>query len=214
MSAQAFQSILDKLGDHYGALDNQVERWADQQYGLARLFPEIEQALQNNFPPGSAPLTIFAQGQHTYNSLMTDLSGTPAAYLNLRFFILLNAFLQACQESLQKAALNPALDPSALVERSYYSPYFFDRVTVSRQEMIQILQDEIAELQTAARDRSGILLALRSRKGVVSTLAESYCPTHPVLYPLVQELDAVKVSNDPGVVDAVLAKLEAILAAV
>lgn len=218
MSRKAFQEILDTLADHFGKLDNQVERWSGHQGALVALFPGIEHALSSSFAPESAPLKIFAQGKGTYLDLLGELSGAqdaevPTAFLNLRFFILLNAFLQACQESMDKAALNPSLDPAALVERSYYTPYFFDRVTLSSEEMIRMIGEDIKRLEAATPDRDGILLAMRIRKGVVTTLAESYCPTHPMLYPSVQDLDAVKASSDPAVIDTVKDKLEAILSA-
>ena len=220
MSSHTFQTILDTLADQYGLLDNQVERWAGHHQGLIDLFPEIEQALVTSFAEDSEPIRIFEQGRDRYTQLLGDLSNnskatdlveTASAYLNLRFFILLNAFLQACQESLEKSFHNPSLDPAELVRKSYYTPYFFDRVTVSRTEMIQMLEEEIAQILAAPRDQSGILQAMRTRKGVYATLAESYCPTHPILYPLVQELDAIKVRSNPDVVDEIANKLEEIL---
>jgi hypothetical protein len=220
MGLENFQKVLDSLAEQYGRLDNQVERWIGTQQGLVELFPQIEQALQNSFADGSAPLEIFTKGRDTYLNLLAELSGNgpageiPAAFLNLRFYILLNAFLQACLESLAKSDGNPALDPAQLVEKSYYKPFFFDRSALKRTEAIQILEDEIRQLQRAARDRRGIRQALRVRNGVSVTLAETYCPCHPMLYPLVQELDAIKASTDPTLIDDLETKLKEILNAI
>lgn len=223
MDGHAFRAILTTLAEQYGRLDNQVERWAGHHEGLLNLFPEIRQTLADHFAPGCAPIQIFARGSETYSGLLSELleSGndaqdthTAAAYLNLRFYILLNGFLQACHESLQKSALNPSLDPAELVQKSYYTPYFFERSSLSSTEITQMLKDEIEKLRAAPRDRSSIMLAMRIRKGVYATLAESFCPLHPHLYPLVQELDAIRASSDPAVMDAVQAKLEEILAAI
>lgn len=223
MSGRPFQAILSRLAEQYGKLDNQAERWAGHQQGLLNLIPEIEQALADHFPPDSAPIQIFIRGCDIYSNLLADLSKdennsqtgpTAAAYLNLRFYIQLNGFLQACQESLDKFALNPSLDPAELVRKSYYTPYFFERSNLTRAEIVQLLEDEITQLHTAPRDRSGIMQAMRIRKGVFATLAESYCPTHPRLYPLVQELDAIKASRDPGVIDELQLKLEQILGSI
>lgn len=219
MASGGFQTILDSLADQYGKLDNQVERWAGHHQGLKLILHEVELALKSSFPEGSPPTAIFSQGQETYLKLLEDLATdgtefeTPAAYLNLRFFILLNAFLQACQESLDRAALNPSLDPAEQVKNSYYAPYFFERAALPGGEMIRMVEEEISQLQAAPQDSSGIMLAMRARKGIYATLAESYCPTHPKLYPLVQELDAIKASNNPGVIEVVTAKLQEILAA-
>jgi len=219
MGSHDFQNILESLAGQYGRLDNQVAKWAGHQQAMIDLFPEIEQALVKSFTENNAPFTIFKQGKETYLGLLADLSSRqdaeiPTAYLNLRFYILLNGFLQACQESLEKAALNTSLDPASLVENSYYRPYFFARVTVTREEMVHMLEEEMGKLADIPRDRSGVMAAIRIRKGVVTTLAESYCPTHPMLYPLVQDLDSVKASSDPSVIDKVTAKLDAIRSAI
>jgi len=77
-----------------------------------------------------------------------------------------------------------------------------------------MLEEESGKLADIPRDRSGVMVAMRIRNGVVTTLAESYCPTHPMLYPLVQDLDSVKASSDPRVIDEVVAKLDAIRSAI
>ena len=219
MGGHEFQKIIESLADQYGRLDNQVAKWAGHQQAMIEMFPEIDQALMNNFPENCAPFKIFKQGKDTYLELLADLYGKqdaeiPTAYLNLRFYILLNGFLQACQESLKKGALNASLDPAVLVENSYYRPYFFARVTVTREDMIQMLEEEMEKLADIPRDRRGVMAAMRIRNGVVTTLAESYCPTHPMLYPLVQDLDSVRASSDPSVIDEVKSKLDAVRSAI
>lgn len=223
MSGRAFKAILDTLAEQYGRMDNQVKQWAGHQHGLLNLIPGIEQALAEHFRPGSTPIQTFARGRDTYTDLLAELSEltndsqtgrTAAAYLNLRFYIMLNGFLQACQEALDKFSLNASLDPAELVQKSYYTPYFFERSNLTRVEMIRILEDEIVQLQSVPRDRSGIMQAMRIRKGVYATLAETYCLTHPWLYPLVQELDAIKASRDPGVIDQLERTLKEVLASI
>ena len=223
MSSRAFLAILSQLSEQFGRLDNQVERWIGRHQGLLDIFPEIEQALADHFAPDSAPIHIFERGRGTYAQLLSEISEdgngsqtgqTAAAYLNLRFYILLNGFLQACQESLDKSALNPSLDPAELVRKSYYTPYFFERSSLTRGDVIQMLDDEIVRLNAVPRDHIGIMQAMRIRKGVFAALAESYCPTHPRLYPLVQELDGIKFSRDPGMINELELKLKEILASI
>lgn len=216
-----FKPVITDLGEQFGALDNQPEKWAHQQEPLIGTFPQIRKALKAHFPAGSTPLHIFEQGSTMYTRLLDSLAESgqlrettelATALLNLRFYILLNAFLAACQESLEKSALNDSLDPAELVKNSYYAPYFFQRSTLSTAEAIAMLQEDLSRLQSLPRETQGILLAVRIQKGVVNTLAETYCPRHPLHYPLVQKLEAVRVSSNPSVIDEIATKLEAILA--
>jgi hypothetical protein len=97
--------------------------------------------------------------------------------------------------------------PADLVEKSYYKPYFFDRVAYTKEEIITLLDEDIHQLENAAPDQKGVLLALRIRKGTALTMTENYCPLHPRLYPLVAELEQVPVSKDPATIAIILEKL-------
>jgi hypothetical protein len=222
MAGGFFKSVINTLGEEFGTLDNAAEKWAHQQEELSSYFPEIREHLEEHFPDGSTPLRIFEQGSSTYTRLLGELAAADqppetielaAATLNLRFYILLNAFLAACQESLEKAALNDSLDAAALVEKSYYTPFFFRRATLSTKEAAAMLEEDIAKLESLPRETKGILAATRIQKGIVATLAETYCPTHPLLYSPVQELDAIRASSTPAVIDEISSRLNDILMA-
>ena len=205
--------IINQLGKQFGSLDNQIEKWTDQGPAIERLLPVIRGSLEEHFHPDSYPIKIYEEATAKYLSLLGDLSKTDQiarGYLNLRFYIMLNGFLAACKESLEKAVWNDTLDPAALVEKSYYTPYFFERVTYTWEEILSLLDEDIARLENAPKDQKGVLLALRIRKGTALTLTESYCPLHPWLYPLVVALEKVPVSKDPtiiGEVSTALSKL-------
>jgi hypothetical protein len=205
--------VIDQLGKQFGSLDNQVEKWTNQGLAIDRFLPIITDSLANHFPSESYPVMTFKQASARYQSLRSGLTDTekPArGYLNLRFYIMLNGFLAACQESLEKAAWNDSLDPTVLLEKSYYTPYFFERVTYTREEIISLIDEDIARLENSPQDQKGVLTALRIRKGTALTLTESYCPLHPRLYPLVAALEQVPVSKDPAVIIAILDQLRAI----
>ena len=204
---------LDELGAKFGTLDNTAEKWTAQDNALTGFFEQIASELKIYFAPESTPIRVFNQAINRYQSLLTGLNGPSRGYLNLRFFIMLNGFMAACQESLEKAALNDTLDPAVLVEKSYYKPYFFDRVTLSTGEVRQMLAADLEQLSTASRDHKGVLLANRIRKGTVATLLETYCPAHPELYPLAAALEKIQVRNDPAVMDAVASAIKNLLAA-
>ena len=213
MPGPFFQPVLDALGAEFGPLDNAVEKWAALSPSLLAHLPTIHAALDAHFPPESAPQRIFREGINSYQALLANLQPdeeTATGYLNLRFYIYLNGFLSACQESLEKHAYNDSLDPAALVEKSYYKPFFFQRADISSEEILSMLESDLAQLNAVPRDRRGVLLALRTRKGVVSTLTESYCPTHPGLYPLVQQLNGIQAQNSPQVIEEVITGLGAI----
>ncbi len=116
---------------------------------------------------------------------------------------MLNGFLAACRESLEKAALNESLDPAGLVVKSYYTPFFFDRSGLTTDEVRQMLDADLEQLAGISRDLRGALAAERIRKGTASMLAESYCPNHPALYPRVAVLEKIKLRKDPAVIDEV-----------
>jgi len=97
------------------------------------------------------------------------------------------------------------------MEKSYYKPFFFQRADIPTGEILSMMEDDLAQLDTAPHDQKGVLLALRTRKGIVSTLTESYCPTHPRLYPLVQQLNDIKAHNSPEMIGEVISALESIL---
>jgi len=209
-----FQPVLDDLGAEFGPLDNAVEKWAALSTNLLAYLPSIHAALRAHFPPESAPRRIFQEGESTFQSLLANLQSseeTAMGYLNLRFYIYLNGFLSACQESLEKHAYNEGLDPAELVIKSYYKPFFFQRADIPTGEILSMLARDLEQLRGAPHDRKGILLALRIRKGIVSTLVESYCPTHPSLYPWVQQLGSIKIQNSPEVIGDVMTMLENIL---
>ena len=203
---------LDELGARFGALDNTVEKWIAQDNALTGFFDQIASELKTYFAPDSAPLRIFKQAVDRYQNLLAGLNDPSRGYLNLRFYIMLNGFLAACQESLEKAALNDALDPAVLVEKSYYKPFFFDRVTLSTEEVRQMLASDLEQLSTASRDQKGVLLANRIRKGTAAALMETFCPAHPGLYPLAAELEKIKTRNDPNTIDEVASALKNLLA--
>lgn len=203
----AFSGVIDALGEEFGALDNQIEKWRGREEVMAAFFPQIGAALEAHFPPDSAPVTIFSQAATRYQSLLAGLDGDANGYLNLRFYIMLNGFLAACQESLEKAALNESLDPAGLVARSYYTPFFFERAALTTAEVRQMLAADLEELAGISRDMRGVLAAERIRKGTVSMLAESYCPNHPKLYPLVAALEKIRARKDPAVIDEVAGAL-------
>jgi hypothetical protein len=204
------QPIIDTLGEVFGRLDNQVEKWVGLDAKLIPLIPEIEKALAEHFPVDSLPLKSFSDAARTYQHLLDSIpeeETTANGYLNLRFYIMLNGFMAACKESLEKVGYNDSLDPVKLVEKSYYKPYFFDRVTYTKEEIIALLEEDIQRLEKTTQNQKGVLLALRIRKGMVLTLTESYCPLHPRLYPLVADLDQIAVSKDPAVIPEVLDRL-------
>ena len=210
-------AIIQVLGETLGHLDNQVEKWIGREDQIRALLPHTREQLLNHFPENSVPIRIMAHAEHTYRQLLAALSPeeqTANGYLNLRFYIMLNGFLAACQESLEKVKHNHSLDPAVLVEKSYYTPYFFDRVTYTREEIIDLLDEDIARLETASLDQKGVMLALRIRKGTALTLTESYCPLHPRLYPLVAELEQVPISKDPAVITSIIEKLTTIQGAI
>jgi hypothetical protein len=199
----AFSEVIAALGEEFGALDNQIEKWHGREKTMAAYFPQIEIGLKAHFAPDSEPITVFEQAAHHYQSLLTGLAGDANGYLNLRFYIMLNGFLAACRESLEKAALNESLDPAGLVVKSYYTPFFFERAALTTDEVRQMLDADLEQLAATGRDLRGVLAAERIRKGTASMLAESYCPKHPALYPLVAALDKIRARKDPSVIDEV-----------
>ena len=209
--------VLQALGEQFGRLDNQVEKWIGLDTKVLALLPVIRQGLDDHFPPGRYPIECFSGAVQTYQRLLDSIPADETianGYLNLRFYIMLNGFLAACQESLEKAALNESLDASVLVEKSYYKPYFFDRVAYTKEEIIALLTEDIQRLEDAPHDQKGVLLALRLRKGTVLTLAESFCPLHPRLYPLVTALENIPVSKDPVLIAAIISAMEKIHSAI
>ena len=222
MSAQTLNEILAALGRQFGHLDNQVEKWAALGEELAAYDSQIEEALQANFGADSTPTQIFVDAAARRTGLAADLTDRPLSaedrvlatgYLYLRFFIYLNGFLQACVESLEKVRLNAGLDAAELVEKSYYKPYFFDRVTITTDEIITMLEADLSRLQELPQDKKGVVGAFRVRKGVVSTMVESYCPLHPWHYPFVARLDGIPTSANPAVIGEVETHLSELLSA-
>ncbi|HKJ27541.1 MAG TPA: hypothetical protein VJ965_07880, partial [Anaerolineales bacterium] len=111
MSVEIVQGLIDALGRQFGQYDNEVGQWAAHSEALAGFFPQVEAGLAASFAVNGAPLPIFARAVETYTGLLDalpahDLSPEDlkiaAGYLNLRFYIYLNGFLQACAESLEK----------------------------------------------------------------------------------------------------------------
>lgn len=220
MTAQKFRDLIEALGQQFGQNDNQVGKWAGYAGALGEFTSQIEEGLAADFETGSAPMRIFSQGAGMHQRLAAEIEERSlpdgereiaAGYLNLRYYIYLNGFLQACAESLEKVEYNAGLNQSALVEKSDYKPFFFDRVTVTTEEIIAMLEDDLARLRNAPQDKKGVVQAVRIRKGVVSTLTESYCPAHPWHYPPVAQLDAVKASTNPAVIGEIAGRIEAIL---
>lgn len=223
MAAQSFDDILAALGRQFGQLDNAVEKWAALGADLAEYDAAIREALLAQFGAGSAPEQIFTQAAAKRDALAAALpakaladEGQPmaAGYLHLRCFVYLNGFLQACAESVEKVRLNAGLDAAELVEKSYYRPYFFERVTISTDEVVAMLEADLARLREMPQDKKGVVGALRIRKGIVSTMVESYCPAHPWYYPLAARLDAIPTSADPAVIGQIEAQLAEILAGI
>ncbi len=206
--ATEFKSQLDSLGNTFGALDNQVRKWITQTELIQSFFPKITAVLAQHFPTASYPVKTFEQAAETYQILHSKLGNDQTqshGYLNLRFYIMLNGFLSACDESLEKFTYNQALHPVTLVEKSYYTPYFFDRVTLSREEMLTMLSADLTQLETLSLDPKGILQAIRIRKGTTLTFMESYCPLHPELYPLVADLEAIVSRKDNATIEFTIA---------
>ncbi|MFN2143969.1 MAG: hypothetical protein ACK2T7_01390 [Anaerolineales bacterium] len=211
------QPALQALREQFGRLDNQVDKWIGHETGISALLPAIRHGLEDHFLPDSYPVACFSGAIEIYQGLLDSIPAEETAangYLNLRFYIMLNGFLAACQESLEKASLNESLDPAALVEKSYYKPYFFERVAYSREEIINLLTEDIQQMEDASPDQKGVLLALRIRKGTVLTLTESYCPLHPRLYPLVADLENLPVSKDPALIADTIKALNKILSGI
>lgn len=206
----AISGVIAALGEEFGALDNQIEKWRGREEALAAYFLQIDAGLKAHFPPDSAPITVFEQAVQRYQSLLNGLDEDANGYLNLRFYIMLNGFLAACRESLEKSALNESLDPAGLVVNSYYTPFFFERAALSTDEVGQMLAADLEQLAGASRDMRGVLAAERIRKGTASMLAESYCPNHPALYPLVAVLEKIKARKDPAVIDDITGVLNKI----
>ena len=210
------QPVIDALGEAFGHLDNQVEKWTGLESEILPLMPSIGEQLAGHFLEGGFPIQVFARAKKNYQNLLDSISPEETSangYLNLRFYIMLNGFLAACQESLEKAAYNDSLDPAELVRKSYYAPYFFDRVAYTREEIIALLEEDIQRLEETTHNQKGVLLALRIRKGTVLTLTESYCPLHPRLYPLVTALEPITVSKDPATISTTISALKNILSA-
>ena len=205
------QPAIDALGEAFGQLDNQVEKWIGLEGEALSQLPTIEEHLYNNFQQGSFPIQAFSRAAQTYRGLLDSIPEEETSangYLNLRFYIMLNGFLAACKESLEKVTHNDSLDPSELVRKSYYVPYFFDRVTYTREDIIALLNDDIQRLEDSPRNQKGVLLALRIRKGTGLLLTESYLPLHPRLYPLVANLENIPISKDPALITATITAIK------
>ncbi|MEJ2759009.1 MAG: hypothetical protein P8046_11060, partial [Anaerolineales bacterium] len=161
MTENFFQPVLDALGAEFGPLDNVVEKWAALAPNLLAHLPNIYTTLEAHCPRESAPHHIFREGENTYRSLLAGLEQsdeTATGYLNLRFYIYLNGFLSACQESLEKYTYNDSLDPAALVEKSYYKPFFFQRADIPTEEILSMLESDLTQLQSVTQDQKGVLL--------------------------------------------------------
>jgi hypothetical protein len=179
--------------------------------------PEIEQQLAESFSDDQSPVKTFRDAAQTYLEMAETIPAGEAlvqGYHHLRFYILLQAFLAACRESLDRAAVDNFDDPADLVGRSNYAPYFYDRAVLKPEDVKEMLDADITRLKAAPHDRSGIVQAMRIRKGTVLAFTETFCPLHPTLYPLVGELESVRLSKDPAVIGAMIEKLEAIHSAV
>ena len=105
-------------------------------------------------------------------------------------------------------------DPADLVRRSNYAPYFYARAVLTPDDVKEMLDADISRLRDAPLDRSGIVLAMRVRKGTVLALTETFCPLHPTLYPLVAELESIRLSKDPAVIGEMIEKLTVLRSAV
>ncbi len=220
MASNQFDELIDALGKKLGALDNQVEKWVGESATLQETFAPITSALTASFGEQSAPVGIFSQAVDTYEDLSRQVAqanvpeiqrSAALGLLNLRFYIMLNAFLSAASETMQKTALNEGLDPAQTLLKSYYAPYFFERRPISTDDMIAMLEADLTQLRESPRDTKGVMSALRIRKGTFSSLAEMYCSHYPLLYYYAQQLEQIRPSKDPAVIDAIEQAIEKIL---
>lgn len=215
--AASIQPAIYALNRTFGELDNDPAKWADTGEDLAAHLPEIEQQLTESFNDDQSPVEIFRVAVKKYRELAATIQTEGKlvqGYHHLRFYILLQAFLAACRESLDKAAIDDFDDPADLVRRSNYAPYFYARAVLTPDDVKEMLDADISRLRDAPLDRSGIVLAMRVRKGTVLALTETFCPLHPTLYPLVAELESIQLSKDPAVISEMIEKLTVLRSAV
>jgi hypothetical protein len=195
----AIHDLLSVLGARFGRLDNSPEGWSEQTASLQELNPQVADALAACFGQDSEPVGTYQQAVETFQGLISELASEDRlarGHLNLRFFIMLNGFLAACRETLEKSAFDSQLNAAELVMRSYYAPYFFDRVTLSTSEVITMVEDDIRQLQTLPDTPQGRAAGGRILKGTALALGENYCPRHPQFFVLVAQLETFRIPRD------------------
>ncbi|MBN2503365.1 MAG: hypothetical protein JXB38_21495 [Anaerolineales bacterium] len=191
--------IRDELGAFFGALDNEIAKWTGQETRLQAFFPPIQAALTGTLGTQAEPVQTFHTGVADYTALLVSLhaSGEPAeviavgvGFLNWRMYLLLNSFLLAVQEAAQKFSPAEVEKIEAYIRTSYYTPYFFTRLVIDTGDVLNLLAQDIQQLDAAPHDKRGLLVAMRIKKGLYATLIEEYCPTHPLIYYFVSELNS------------------------
>lgn len=195
----AIHDLLSAIGTCFGRLDNAPEGWGEQTGSLQTFDPRISAALTECFGPDSEPVRTYQQSARTYHHLIRTLAPEDQlvrGHLNLRFFIMLNGFLAACREAVEKADFDPTLNAAELVRRSYYAPYFFDRVTLTSEEVLTMLEEDIRQLDTLPDTPKGRAAAGRICKGTALALIENYCPLHPEIFPLAAELESYRLLRE------------------
>lgn len=198
-------AIHERLGRDFGPLDNTASKWVGKGAALQAAFPEIEAMLAAHFGAAGWALETFRDAATQYRALAAGLQATDLeaetrdlcrGYLSLRFYIGLAAFLDAVSDALAKRALDPGADAEAAVRGDALAPYFFARTHLSYEELVTILEGNLAELAALPGDKSTALKAKRIRNGLFSVLSEEYCPTHPALYPYAEAIKAIEFKAD------------------
>ena len=205
--------LANHLGQAFGPLDSEIVKWEAQAAKLQTFFPTIEAALQHHFSIDRMPMVTFRGGVGRYTDLLAELKAAVAppevvaagiGFLNLRMFLLTNSFLLAVGASLQAEAYIDQVHAIGKIEKSDFAPYFFERLTMNTTEVIVMLEADLAQLQAAPRDKKARLVAMRVRNGIYATLAEEYCPVHPLVYYPLWQLNQIKNSADEGMIDLVI----------
>ena len=194
----AISQIKDELGAFFGALDNEIAKWTGQETCLQTYFSPIKTALTGALGAQAETVQVFLTGVKDYTALLEsmNISNEPeeviaagVGFLNWRMFLLLNSFLLAIQEASQNFFPTEIEKIENHIRTGYYKPYFFTRPVLNTTDVLDLLEQDIHQLDEIPRDKRGLLAALRIKKGIYATLSEQYCPTHPLIYYFIGELN-------------------------